>query len=102
LSRGCWSICTVRKHAKKDACHLPISRELINAGCSVLDLSAIGDGAPDALITRGSEYWLVEYKADYGTLTPAQIKWREKHFDMLGRLHTVKTLDQALGIVGLK
>jgi hypothetical protein len=92
----------MRRHAKKDTCHNPISKALIRAGCTVLDLSHLGDGVPDVLVRRGDRFWMFEYKAKYGTLTPDQIKWRENHFNFLDILHTVKTLDQALRIVGLK
>lgn len=42
-----------RRRGHRDANHKPIVDALQGLGCSVLDLSALGDGAPDILVAGG-------------------------------------------------
>jgi hypothetical protein len=66
-----------RLNAKRDANERAIIQTLEARGYSVAQVS--GKGVPDLLVGRGGrQVWLVEAKAQKGTLTPAQVKWREK------------------------
>ncbi len=46
-----------------DANHLEIVRALERVGCTVLDLSAVGGGAPDLAVGRGRITYLLELKS---------------------------------------
>lgn len=72
---------TVRYKLKKDEHHAAIAAALVKAGFFVEDLSAVGRGCPDLLISRNSVWCLVEIKTAVGhktaldRLRPNQIVW---------------------------
>jgi hypothetical protein len=95
--------------ARRDANHAAIVAGLRAAGCSVLELHAVGGGCPDLLVGAKSWDYLLEIKrpgwqryAKSGT-APATLK-RQADFRASWRGHpvaVVETLDQALAAVGL-
>jgi hypothetical protein len=67
----------VRLRAKVDANHAEVVKALREIGAGVLDLSRVGKGCPDLLVTRSGKTCLVEVKdgskpPSARLLTPAQ------------------------------
>lgn len=61
---------------RKDANQSEIERVFKDAGCSVLDMSRLGDGVPDLLIgTPQGACFLVEVKTKNGKITEKQAKF---------------------------
>jgi hypothetical protein len=60
----------MRRAAKVDGNHAQITAEFRKLGCSVLDMSRLGEGAPDLLIGYGGLTMLVEVKD--GSLPPSR------------------------------
>lgn len=50
------------RRRKVDANQAEIVEALRGVGCSVVDLSAVGGGAPDLLVGRDGRNWLIECK----------------------------------------
>jgi hypothetical protein len=94
----------MRRAAKKDSNQNPIVRELIQAGYSVLDLSKVGGGAIDILVggidrhTGERRAWPMEIKTKKGKLNAIQEEW---HAAWRGPVHVVRTVEEALAIVGV-
>lgn len=72
---------------------------LRKAGCSVLSLARIGGGAPDLLVARKGQMWLLECKTDGGTLAQTQLDWINA---WNSRVYTVRSIEGALAVVGLR
>lgn len=94
----------VRRAAKVDVNHAEIVHALREAGCFVQDLSAVGKGCPDLLVSRAGVWYLIEVKRPKargqaaGTLTDDQIVWIDR---ACADVHVVKSIDDALRAVGL-
>jgi hypothetical protein len=95
----------VRRAARVDENQRAIILALLEAGCDVLDLSAVGKGCPDLLVASPAHphtLRLLEIKnpskpkADQA-LTPAQERF---HAAWKGDIHIVRTPAEALAIVG--
>lgn len=97
-----------RRRAKRDANHAAIVKALELAGCSVLDLSAVGGGAPDVLVGYRCSNVLLEIKnpatkrgqKGTGAITVARqtefrASWRG---DPVTVVHTAEEARAALGI----
>ena len=78
-----------RYNRKKDANQNEIVDALEKVGCSVTDMSAVGDGFTDLFVTRAFVHYLIEVKTDAGVLTDPQIRFHAKHQPT----HTVRTID---------
>lgn len=95
----------MRYKKRKDANQNPIVAGLIQAGYSVFDASAVGGGFPDLVIggvcrrTGERRTWIMEVKTDTGKLNPLQTVWHET---WRGPVHIIRSLDDALLIVGVK
>ena len=65
-----------------DLNHRDILEEAQYYGFDSLDLSTLGHGDPDALLSDASDMWLVEFKSEHGKLSQRQIdrhqRWRGK------------------------
>ncbi len=104
----------MRRAAKVDATQAAIVTALRAAGCKVLSLAALGNGAPDLMVYRpihdrieaafhwalfGSEIVLLECKNPKGrgtSLTPDQVKFHAEW-----PVTVVTTPEEALRAVGL-
>jgi hypothetical protein len=67
--------------AKRDATHAPIVAGLLAHGRSVLELHAVGGGAPDALVGNHGWDYLLEFKIPGHEKTrrsPTHMRTREK------------------------
>lgn len=60
---------------KVDANHKQIVDGLKAAGREVLDLSGVGRGTPDILVSDKSDMWLLEIKSEAGDLNKRQRDW---------------------------
>jgi hypothetical protein len=93
----------MRRAAKVDSNHAEIVKTLRQVGCTVLDLSRVGQGCPDTLVAYGNRNVLMEIKREKrkgqseGTLTPDQ----EEFFQMWrGPACVVHSPEEALAAVG--
>ena len=94
----------MRRAARVDANQSSIVRDLRKAGVSVLDLSSVGQGAPDLACGFKGRTVLIEIKdgakvPSARTLTPQQVTF---HNNWQGEAVVVKSIDEALGVFGLK
>lgn len=97
----------MRRAAKVDANHGDIVRALREAGCWVLDLSAVGKGCPDLLVHGPVYPWdfkMVEIKdgskpPSARRLTPDQVEF---HAGVRGPVHVVNNEAEALAVMGIK
>lgn len=96
----------MRRAARVDENQASIVQALQEAGCGVIDLSAVGRGRPDLLVSAPAfpfTLYLLEVKnpskpkADQA-LTPAQVKF---HAAWKGTIHVVRTPAEALAVVGI-
>jgi predicted RecB family nuclease len=92
----------MRRAAKVDGNHGEIVAALRKAGAGVCDLSAVGQGCPDLLVSYRSRWHLVEVKdgsrpPSERRLTPRQTAWHDSH---LARVHVVNSVDEALEAIG--
>jgi hypothetical protein len=84
---------------KKDDSHKEISPQVKKLGVTTVDLSCLGNGAPDEVwIFQGKTCW-IEYKTGKGKLRQKQIKWQTNHPGI--KVSVIKTFDEALLLLGL-
>ena len=69
---------------------------LRGAGCQVLSLAPLGNGAADLLVRRGMGLHLLEVKGPTGDLTADQ-----REFHAFWPVTIVRSIDEALRAVGL-
>lgn len=86
----------MRRAAKKDANHNAIAEVFRAMGCSVLDLSRVGQGCPDLLVGFPHTAVLVEVKTDTGKLLDTQLRFIR---DWVGRVEVVRSEDEAIALV---
>lgn len=86
----------MRRAARKDASHNAIAKAFEKLGCTVLDLSRMGDNCPDMLVATRGRTALVEAKTGSRGLSEGQ-----KEFCQLwrGSVFVARTVDDALEIV---
>lgn len=88
----------MRYAARVDDNHREIVDGLRGIGRTVLDLSRLGSGAPDALVGNGVANVLIEIKTEKGKL---QDKQKEFFKAWRGPKAVVRTLDEAIAATGL-
>ena len=82
------------KYARKtDSNQRDIVAALLKSGCSVLDLSRVGQGCPDLLVGRAGKCYLLEVKSLKGKLNPLQ---GEFHRAWNGNIAIVRTPEEAV------
>jgi len=87
----------MRRAAKVDQNQAAIVEELRQVGASVEPLHRVGGGVPDLLVGFRDRTYLIEVKADQGTLTDDQRAWLAK---WRGQAAVVRTADEALKAIG--
>ena len=83
---------------KTDSNQSDIIKALESVGCTVLDLSRVGQGCPDILVGRADRCYLLEIKSPKGKLNKAQRKFRDT---WRGSFAVVRSGQQALEAVGV-
>lgn len=83
---------------RTDKNHKEIVRALRAAGRRVLDLSRVGDGCPDLLVTVGRRNLLMEVKSGKGELTPDEKKF---FAEWPGEKVVVRSVAEALAATGV-
>lgn len=78
---------------RKDANHSSITRTLEKLGCAVADLSRVGEGCPDLLVSRDGEQVLAEIKTATGKPTKPQKEFARA---WQGEIRTVRNEEDAL------
>jgi Holliday junction resolvase len=82
-----------------DGPHAEIVKALRRCGCSVLDLSRVGEGAPDLLVGRAGHSMLLEVKSARG-----QVRASQRAFTAAWRgcpVLVVRSVDEALKLIGV-
>ena len=92
----------MRRASKVDANHAEIVAALRAVGAGVCDLSAVGKGCPDLLVSHRNRWLLIEVKdgkkpPSARKLTPDQQAWHAAH---RAQVHIVKNVDEALEAIG--
>jgi len=65
-------------------------------GCSVLDLSRVGQGCPDLLVGRADKCYLLEVKSGKAKLNEKQVEFHE---DWRGNIAVVRSPEEAIQVV---
>lgn len=86
----------IPKNARRDANEPEIIRMLREVGATVQPLSI--PGAPDLLVGWRQSNMLMEVKTLKGTLTEDERDWHDR---WRGRIHIVRTIEDALSILGI-
>ena len=91
----------MRLRGKVDGNHGTIVEALRKSGCSVESTAGIGHGFPDLVVyaPRLDEHLLIEVKMGNARLTEDEALW---HATWKGRVHIVRTVEQALRACGLE
>jgi len=86
----------MRRAAKIDANQTEIVEAFRRLGCSVLDLSRVGQGCPDLLICGPVGTMLVEVKTAKGRATRDQVTfWRQ----WKGQIAVVRSVDDVMSVM---
>ncbi len=94
----------MRRAARTDQNHTEVVDALLNAGCSVQSLAAVGCGCPDILWSLAGVNGLIEVKnpdvkPSERALTPDQVRF---HRAWKGHIDVVETGAQAVDCVRLR
>lgn len=81
---------------RKDANHNELTQVFTGLGCSVLDLSMVGNDCPDILIGLPGRCVLVELKSEKGKLTSGQERFAR---EWNGPIESCRNVDEAIAIV---
>ena len=73
----------IRRAAKKDDNQKAVEQAFKAHGFKVFDLSRIGEGWPDLLVSRLKAHAFVEVKGEKGRLTPAQVRFMAENGNQL-------------------
>lgn len=84
----------MRRRGRIDGSHAGIRTFVRAHGVKWCDLSALGDGAPDAMVCWNERIALVEVKGRLGRLTEAQVKFHEDW-----PVQIVRTLKDAANVI---
>jgi len=89
------------RRAKRDGNHAAIVAALKARGCTVLDLSSVGGGAPDILVAFSGRMLLMEIKNPDGRdrVSANQVEW---HRAWKGpKVVVVRSVEEALAATGV-
>lgn len=95
-----WMSATRATPRRTDANQAEIVDALRKVGCSVMDLSHVGRGCPDILVSdRQQRLHLMEIKTAKGKLNKRQQEWHDKWQGP--RPFVVRTVEEALAAIGI-
>ena len=91
----------MRVRARKDANHVEIVRVIRSLGADVIDLSQLGGGVPDLLISTGRKTVLIEVKdglkpPSKQALTPDE---KEFHAKWRGELYIINSVESVAKLI---
>lgn len=91
----------MRRAAKVDQNHGAVVKALRSVGCSVLDMSRLGEGAPDLLAGYEGCNWLFEVKNPTQPASKRKLKPMQEAFRAAwgGQWAVVESANQAIEIV---
>lgn len=89
----------MRRAHRVDTTQESIVRGLRTVGARVTDLSMVGAGVPDLLVSYRGNWHVLEVKGPKGELTPDQVEWWNRQE---APVHIVRDLDEALAIIHKK
>ena len=89
----------MRRAAKVDLNHRELVQTFRALGAEVQDLSRVGCGCPDLLVSHGGRSFLVEVKGARGKLTPDQRDW---HNRWQAPVYIVRTVEEAVSLLNRK
>ena len=94
----------VRRAARTDANQAEIVKVLRSFGCTVWDLSSVGDGGPDIAVGYQGRNWFFEIKdgdkpPSASSLNAVQRRW---HTAWRGQVAVVRCVGAALDTLGIK
>lgn len=72
-----------RRACRKDDNQRAIEQCFRAHGCKVFDLSRLGEGWPDLIVSRGKQHAFCEVKGEKGRLTPAQVRFLAENGNQL-------------------
>ncbi len=92
-----------RKYGRKDANHNELADAFLRMGCSFLDMSALGDGAPDGAAGYGGISILVEFKDGSKPKSKRKLTPKQREFwdTWKGGVRLVDGLDAVIETVKL-
>ena len=97
----------MRRAARTDSSHAEIVKMLRAVGAHVVDLSSLGDGAPDLLVGHRRAWHLIEVKSPEQPRYGRRLRKKQQHFHALCRAlglpcHVVTTPEEALTVLGVR
>jgi hypothetical protein len=84
---------------RTDAIQADIIAALRAVGATVQDLHLVGRDCPDIICGFQGNNYLMEVKSNIGHLSEGQRRW---HADWRGRVWVVRSVDDALGVIGVR
>lgn len=82
----------MRRAARKDANHADMVAAFERIGCAVADLSTVGNGIPDLLVSKHGEACLCEIKMEKGNLRKSQSDFAKS---WKGEIRVVRNVEDA-------
>ncbi len=77
--------------------HSAVIKALREAGCAVCDISCVGRGCPNLLVSRAGETWLLAFRGDMPLakrrLSATELKWCDA---WRGRVLVVHSIGEAI------
>lgn len=91
----------MRKRARKDDNHKEIEAVFLKAGASVLDMSQLGNGAPDIAVGYRKQNILIEIKDGKKPPSARRLTADEERFMQTwqGRYQVISSVDEALKLL---
>jgi Holliday junction resolvase len=91
----------MRRAARIDANQREIVKALRKSGCEVLSLAALGEGAPDLLVSRSGVLYLCEVKDGHKFASQQKLTKHQISFHQRWPVVVVNSIESALQAVGV-
>ncbi len=91
----------MRVRARKDANHTEIVRVIRDLGAQVIDISQLGGGIPDLLVTTGRKTVLIELKDGLKPPSKQSLTDDEKEFHAKwrGELYIINSVESVVALI---